>query len=290
MLLYHQLGKTTPCLAIVHSLIAHMTSSIVSDFACFNADGLELVVNTSTGLAYASVSAAARMLEISKSTVSAAFDNHETTEAQLLTVSGSKTVRLASADVVFDLAFKHHPGLAKRMGTAGANLYMLKLAGYEAKVVEIQPIQIPQTYAAALMEAGRLAMEVDRLEAEKLQSAPLVDYALAVQQSDDTIDFNAYAKMIGSGRTRLFKALREADVIMKNSTLPYQKFVEAGYFEVSQEIIEDGKLIPFALITGKGQLWLKQRLTDRANFQRQFINAVADSVQQMSLFDKRDAA
>jgi phage antirepressor YoqD-like protein len=54
--------------------------------------------------------------------------------------------------------------------------------------------------------------------------------------------------------------MRDAGVIMQGSTLPYQKYCDAGYFEVSQEITTSGKLIPFALVTGKGQIWLKQRL------------------------------
>lgn len=89
--------------------------------------------------------------------------------------------------------------------------------------------------------------------------------------------------MIGTGRNRLFRAMREADVVMKNSTLPYQKFCDAGYFEVSQEITEDGKLIPFALITGKGQIWLKQRLNQSIAMQQKMIAAISSSVTQMSL-------
>ncbi len=91
--------------------------------------------------------------------------------------------------------------------------------------------------------------------------------------------------MIGTGRTRLFRAMREAGVIMKNSTIPYQQFVDAGYFEISQEILENGKLIPFATVTGKGQLWLKKRLVEKANFEKQMINAISNGVSQMGLGD-----
>ena len=258
-----------------------MTSNIVSsNFVRFDSQGLELVVDTGTGKAYASVSATARMLEISKSTVSSAFDNQETTEAQIHTESGSKTVRLASADVVFDLAFKYHPSLARKMGAAGANVYMLGLAGYK---IAIESPKVPQTYAQALLEAGRLQLEVERQAAKIEADAPLVEYAAAVQHSDTSIDFNAFAKMMGTGRTRLFRAMREAGVVMKNSTLPYQIHCDSGFFEVSQEITEDGKLIPFALVTGKGQIWLKQRLYQSVNTQQKMIAAIASGVSQMSL-------
>jgi hypothetical protein len=47
-----------------------MSDSIVhSSYARFDADGLELVVNTSTGMAYASIRATARMLEIDPGTL-----------------------------------------------------------------------------------------------------------------------------------------------------------------------------------------------------------------------------
>lgn len=131
---------------------------------------------------------------------------------------------------------------------------------------------------AVAAEEEKLALQT-RIQAD----APLVEYAEAVQHSDTAIEFNEFAKMMGTGRTRLFRAMREAGVIMKNSTLPYQKFCDAGYFEVSQEITEDGKLVPFALVTGKGQIWLKQRLYQSISNQQKMINAIAGSVAQMSL-------
>jgi phage antirepressor YoqD-like protein len=258
-------------------------NSIASNFERFDADGLELVVNTDTGLAYASISAAARMLEVDRSTVSKKLtrDKISVIEAEIQTVTGLKTVRLVDSETLYDIAFDYNLLLAKKMGAAGANLYMLKLAGYEPKIVESN--QIPQTYAQALLEAGRLAMELELAQSKIEAQAPLVKYAEAVQCSDTSIEIGEFAKMIGTGRNRLFREMREAGIVMKNSTLPYQKFCDAGFFEVSQEITEDGKLIPFALLTGKGQLWLKQRLDRSIATQKAMVAAIAASVTQMSL-------
>jgi phage antirepressor YoqD-like protein len=111
--------------------------------------------------------------------------------------------------------------------------------------------------------------------------APLVSYANAVEATDDAISFNAFAKMINTGRTRLFRQMRDCGVILKDSTLPYQKWVDAGYFEVSQTIETiEGKLIPFALVTGKGQLWLHQRLQKAA-----WLEKVEESKQTELPFD-----
>ena len=101
-----------------------------------------------------------------------------------------------------------------------------------------------------------------------IEYKPLVDFAKQIQFSDDSIDFNSFAKMIDTGRNRLFSKMRELKIIMKNSNLPYQRFCEAGYFEVSEKIIQgqrsDGSdydyLVSFAMITGKGQLWLYNKL------------------------------
>jgi anti-repressor protein len=145
---------------------------------------------------------------------------------------------------------------------------------------------IPETFEDALLLAGAemKARKLAEAQSAKLQAtveaqAPAVQFAMAVQASDNTIDMNAYAKSIGTGRTRLFHALREARVIMKNSTLPYQDLIEAGYFEVSQEIDEAGRTVPFALITGKGQLWVKQRLDQRQLLQSKMVAAITGAVQ-----------
>lgn len=119
--------------------------SIIPSYARFESNGLELVVNTSTSQAYATISAISRMLDISKSTVSEAVRQFDTLEAEIVTAGGLQGVRLASADVVFKLALKYNIGLAEKMGALGANLYLLNLAGYKTKVVEANVEEQRQT-------------------------------------------------------------------------------------------------------------------------------------------------
>ncbi len=143
----------------------------------FDRDGLELIVNTDTGMAYASVSAVARMLKISKSTASEAFGNHETTKAEIHTQQGSRTVRAVSADVVFDLAFTYNPQLAKAMGTAGANLYLLGLAGYRAKI-EAKPktaLELAKEQVKLLEQIELQAAQIEILEQETERQAEIID-------------------------------------------------------------------------------------------------------------------
>lgn len=120
------------------------------------------------------------------------------------------------------------------------------------------------------------------LQAQIEEQAPLVSFAELIQHSDTCISFNEYAKCINWGRNKLMIYLREIGVLMKNSTLPYQKWCDSGYFEVSQEIIANGKLIPFAVITGKGQLWLTQRIKHYKAIEQKAIQGITQGVIDMS--------
>jgi phage antirepressor YoqD-like protein len=87
------------------------------------------------------------------------------------------------------------------------------------------------------------------------------------------------------GRNTVMRKLREMGILMKTSTLPFQKYVEAGYFEVNQEIDpENGRLLPFATITGKGQIWLHQKLIAHDNLTKNAINAIAQGVLSFSSY------
>ena len=89
---------------------------------------------------------------------------------------------------------------------------------------------------------------------------PLVDFANHVSNTDNLIDMNAMAKLAADehfkiGRTRLFRWLKYMGVLMANN-LPYQQFIDRGYFAVKESVFEvDGmkKTYQQTLVTGKGQ-------------------------------------
>ena len=96
---------------------------------------------------------------------------------------------------------------------------------------------------------------------------PLVEFANQVSNTDNLIDMNAMAKLaaeenIPIGRNRLFKWLRKNGIIMSDN-LPYQKYIERGYFSVKESVFETGsmtKTYQQTYVTGKGQAYIIGRL------------------------------
>lgn len=123
----------------------------------------------------------------------------------------------------------------------------------------------------AVLVAKRKIAERDRIikqQREQIsEQRPLVDFAVHVSQSKDTIDMDEMAKIaqgenINIGRNRLIKWLKEKKILKDNRT-PYQTFIDRGYFDVVETKKETayGTLVfPKTVITGKGQLWVIEKL------------------------------
>jgi phage antirepressor YoqD-like protein len=149
--------------------------------------------------------------------------------------------------------------LYRQFAKAGFKLYtMLHVAPHKLKQ-KVDDFVIPKTYAEALLEAGRLAQELELTQLKLEAAKPAIEFAEAIAVSDESIDFNEFAKIIGTGRTRLFRMMRKAGVILQQSNLPYQKWIDAGYFEATEIVGANGVNV-YAMVTGKGQLWLQQKL------------------------------
>ena len=108
---------------------------------------------------------------------------------------------------------------------------------------------------------SRLQMTAIKKLNERIRhDQPLVDFANQVAGTENLIDMNAMAKLAADehfkiGRTRLFRWLKYMGVLMANN-LPYQQFIDRGYFAVKESVFEvDGmkKTYQQTLVTGKGQ-------------------------------------
>ena len=113
-----------------------MTSNIVpSNFVRFDSEGLELVVDTTNGKAYASISATARMLETPRSTIQSAIltcrdiqtksaeipTNKGLQAVEVHTIKGLQKSHLIPVHIVFQVALKYDRELAIRIINSGVH-------------------------------------------------------------------------------------------------------------------------------------------------------------------------
>lgn len=76
------------------------------------------------------------------------------------------------------------------------------------------------------------------------------------------------AKSIGIGEKKLFKFLRQDLILMEDpKNLPFQRFVDAGYFRLVVKQYYDGRAESHTynqtLVTGKGLAYIQKRLAKR---------------------------
>ena len=84
----------------------------------------------------------------------------------------------------------------------------------------------------------RLKIENEKkaLVSKVIEDKPKVDGYNQLLSAKNAITMNETAKAIGVGRTKLFAFLREQNVLMHNN-LPYQRFIDAGYFTTREFLI-----------------------------------------------------
>ena len=103
---------------------------------------------------------------------------------------------------------------------------------------------------------SKIADQSRQLEEQK----PKVEFADKISTTENTVSIGDYGKAIGIGQNKLFSKLRDLK-ILNDSNIPYQKFIDAGYFKVIEWILEKKNQAKFkTLITGKGQLYIAERI------------------------------
>jgi len=108
---------------------------------------------------------------------------------------------------------------------------------------------------------------INQLNERIRKDEPKVKFADHVGDSTNVIDVNRMAKLcadhgIRIGRNRLFAWLRSRGILM-GGNIPYQEYIENGYFRVKESVYESNgqtRTYQQTFVTGKGQQYILSRL------------------------------
>ena len=108
---------------------------------------------------------------------------------------------------------------------------------------------------------------INQLNERIRKDEPKVKFADHVSDSTNLIDVNKMAKLcadhgIRIGRNRLFAWLRARGILM-GGNIPYQEYIDNGYFRVKESVYEcNGQTRTYqqTFVTGKGQQYILSRL------------------------------
>lgn len=129
----------------------------------------------------------------------------------------------------------------------------------------MQKPAIPQTYAAALLEAGRLAMELEQSQQQLAIAAPKAEFVDRYVQSTGNLGFRQVAKLLKIKENELSEFLIGSKVMYRlaGSLTPYAEHIDAGRFEVKAGMADHGDTshaYQQAKLTPKGAAWLAGEL------------------------------
>lgn len=130
--------------------------------------------------------------------------------------------------------------------------------------------KVPNTFSEALMLAAMQAEQIENQQKQieqkdksiaKLQpKAEFAEAAFKVENSKVDIGQAAKILNLGFGRNTLFKKLKELGVFFSNRNEPKQKYVDAGYFEMTEKFIErnehPGFVVTKVICTQKGLAYI----------------------------------
>lgn len=134
-----------------------------------------------------------------------------------------------------------------------------------AKLKQMEKPPVPQTYATALLEAGRLAMELEQSQAKLAIAAPKAEFVDKYVQSTGNLGFRQVSKLLKVKETELREFLISNRIMYRlgGALTPYAEHIDAGRFEVKAGMADHGDATHAyqqAKFTPKGVEWLAGEL------------------------------
>lgn len=120
---------------------------------------------------------------------------------------------------------------------------------------------IPKTFAEALRLAADIQEENERLKQQERELLPKASGYDLIVDSEGTQSMNTFAKSMNWGRTRLYAYLRDFGIFIQGAAVPYQSYINRGYFIVKQTS-KCGRTFPVTFITPKGMNFIVKKVDE----------------------------
>ena len=125
---------------------------------------------------------------------------------------------------------------------------------------KIKAMGVPQTYAQALLEAGRLAQLAEEQAQQLALAAPKVEFVDKYVQATGLFTFREVAKLLKANEARFREFLLDQKIMYRlgfgGDLTAYQNHADAGRFEVKTNTAKNGHSYKRTMFTTKGVHWV----------------------------------
>ena len=124
---------------------------------------------------------------------------------------------------------------------------------------------IPQTYAAALLEAGRLAMELEQAEAQLAIAAPKAEFVDRYVDATGTYGFRQAAKILSVKENWFADFLIDKEIMyrLNKKLTAYSVHVDAGRFVSRAGVGKNDHAFTESRFTAKGLQWVSGEIAKK---------------------------
>lgn len=121
-----------------------------------------------------------------------------------------------------------------------------------------QHVTLPQTYAEALLEAGRLAKITEEQAAQLAIAGPKAEFVDKYVESTGLKGFRQVAKLLGANEARFREFLVDRKIMYRlgGEWTAYENHIDAGRFDVKTGSSDSGHAFNQTKFTPKGVNWI----------------------------------
>ncbi|PEM10733.1 phage antirepressor [Bacillus wiedmannii] len=200
------------------------------------------------------------------------LDEDEKDTHQVSTLGGNQTMKVINESGLYSAILKSKKPQAKvfkKWVTSEVLPSIRKHGAYMTDQVLEQAVTNPDFAIGLLTKLKEEKAKLAAAQQQIVQQQPLVTFAEACMQSNESLKVSEVAKMAAKhnvkiGQRQLFAKLREWNLMFKRSTEPTQLGVEKEYFEIAQGVKQKPSGEPFTwtttYVTPKGQAYIIDRL------------------------------